>query len=196
MAKAASRSASTVADLLRLDEEERFHELIDGELVRKADPSFEHGDAQAAMSHLLFPFRRPGGGDGPGGWWFASEVEIRLGSDVCRPDLAGWRRDRVPERPRGVPVEVRPDFVCEILSASNRRVDLVKKKRIYHDHHVGHYWIVDPDLETLTVHRWHADGYLEVLAAERHQRVRAEPFQAIELAVGVLFGDDEVRPQT
>jgi hypothetical protein len=41
------------------------------------------------------------------------------------------------------------------------------------------------------VHRWHADGYLEVLAAERVQRVRAEPFDAIELDVGVLLGDDE-----
>jgi Uma2 family endonuclease len=73
---------------------------------------------------------------------------------------------------------------------------LVKKKRIHHQHRVLHYWIVDPEVETLTVHRWHSDGYLEVLAAERGQRVRAEPFDAIEIEVGILFGDDEAEAQS
>jgi len=88
-----------------------------------------------------------------------------------------------------VPIVVKPDWVCEILS-KNRNRDLVKKKRIYHAHQVDHYWIVDPVNETLSVQRWHADGYVEVLIAERGERVRAEPFGAIELQVGVLFGDD------
>ncbi len=57
--------------------------------------------------------------------------------------------------------------------------------------HIGHYWLVDPAEQTLAVYRWHPDGYLEVLAAERGQRVRAEPFEAIEFSVGVLFDDDE-----
>lgn len=83
-----------------------------------------------------------------------------------------------------------PDWTCEILS-TNKRNDLVKKKRIYHAHHVDHYWIIDPVDETLLVYRWHEDGYVEVLAAERGDRVRAEPFDAIELRVGVLFGDDD-----
>jgi Uma2 family endonuclease len=188
MSFAAGRRA-TAEDLLAIPEERRFHELIDGEIVQKANPSFEHGDAQGVLSHVLFPFRRAGGP--PGGWWFASEVEIRIGEHICRPDVSGWRRDRVPERPSGAPVGVVPDWICEILSPSNKRIDLVKKKRIYHDHHVSHYWIVDPELETLAVNRWHSDGYLEVLAAERGQRVRAEPFDAIEIEVGLLFGDDE-----
>jgi Uma2 family endonuclease len=191
MSNPAPRPRATVADLLSIAEDERYHELVDGELVRKADPSFEHGDAQGTISHLLFPFRRRGGGRGPGGWWFASEVEVRLGDELCRPDVAGWRRDRVPQRPKGSPVEAVPDFVCEILSASNKRVDLIKKKRTYHRNQVGHYWIVDPEVESLTVNRWHTDGYLEVLVAERGQRVRAEPFEAIEFAVGLLFGEDE-----
>jgi Uma2 family endonuclease len=65
-----------------------------------------------------------------------------------------------------------PEWTCELLSSSNKRIDLIQKKRIYHAHRVAHYWIVDPDLETLTVHRWHADGYLDVLPAERGQRLR------------------------
>jgi Uma2 family endonuclease len=85
---------------------------------------------------------------------------------------------------------VRPDWVCEVLS-TNRRNDLVKKKRCYHRHGVPHYWIVDPADEVLSVNRWTPDGYLEVLVADQSERVRAEPFDAIELQVGVLFGDDE-----
>ncbi len=80
--------------------------------------------------------------------------------------------------------------MCEILS-TNKRNDLILKKRAYHRAGVAHYWIIDPIEETLAVYRWHADGYVEVLIAERNDRVRAEPFDAIELRLGVLFGDDE-----
>jgi Uma2 family endonuclease len=91
--------------------------------------------------------------------------------------------------PADVPITIVPDWICEILSL-NRRYDLLEKKRVYHRHHVGHDWIVDPVEETLAVHRWHPDGSVEVLVADRTERVRAELFDAIELAVGVLFGDD------
>lgn len=194
MSSAAPLRRATLEDFFAMPEDERFHELLDGVIVQKATPSFEHGDAQGAISHLLFPFRRPPGGPGPRGWWIGTEIEVQLAEHVCRPDVTGWRRERVPERPRGSPVRHVPDWTCEILSSSNKRIDLVRKKRLYHAHRVAHYWIVDPDLEILTVHRWHADGYLDVLAAERGQRVRAEPFDQIELSVGVLFGDDEDAP--
>ena len=83
--------------------------------------------------------------------------------------------------------------MCEILS-TNKRNDLIKKKRTYHQHHVGHYWLVDPAELTLMVYRWSAVGYIDVLSAEAGERVRAEPFDAIELVVGSLFAefdDDE-----
>jgi Uma2 family endonuclease len=83
-----------------------------------------------------------------------------------------------------------PDWICEILS-TNRSNDLVKKKRVYHQCQIPHYWIIDPAEQTLAVHRWSPDGYTEVLAAQREEVVRAEPFDAVELSVGVLFGDDE-----
>jgi Uma2 family endonuclease len=185
------RPRATIADLFAIPEEKRFHELIDGEIVEKGAATVEHGMAQAALAtHLNGPFGRRPGGRWPGGWWFAIDVDIRFGEDVCRPDVMAWRRDRVPERPRGTLVSVRPDWACEILS-TNRRNDLVRKKHIYHRHEVGHYWILDPEEETLAVSRWHPDGYLEILAAESGNRVRAEPFDAIELPVGALFGKEE-----
>src|SRR5204863_75200 len=82
-------------------------------------PGGEHGGSQAELVGELVPsFGRGPGGRGPGGWWFATEVEVRLGEQVCRPDIVGWRRDKVPERPRGTLVSIVPDWTCEILSNS------------------------------------------------------------------------------
>jgi Uma2 family endonuclease len=88
---------------------------------------------------------------------------------------------------------IRPDWVAEVLSTSNAGNDLVKKLRTLHRHGVPHYWIVDPEHRTLTVMRWTPDGYLTALTAEEHDVVRAEPFDAIDLHVAMLFGgqDDE-----
>ena len=191
MSNVAKARACTVADLLTIPEEHRRHELIDGVLVEKEAASGRHGGAQVRLARRLGPYDRRPGGRGPGGWWFATEVEILLtDTQVFRPDVAGWRRERMAVLPSEVPIALRPDWICEILS-KNRRNDLITKKRAYHRHEVGHYWLLDPVDDTLAVHRWHPDGYVEVLVADRDERVRAEPFDAIEFRVGVLFGDDD-----
>jgi Uma2 family endonuclease len=124
-----------------------------------------------------------------------TEVEVQLDArDVYRPDVVGWRRERAAERPSGTPIVLRPDWVCEVLSPRNTRNDTLKKMRGYQRSGVPHYWIVDPAEETLTVYRWTPDGYLVALKAERGERVRAEPFEAVELEVGVLFGDEPDEP--
>ncbi len=186
---------ATIEDFLAIPESERFHELIDGRLVRKADPSAEHGDGQSrVVGWLKTPFQRPPGRGGPGGWWILTEVEIRFAAgEIVRPDVSGWRRELMPTRPTGFPVAQRPDWVCEVLSPSNPGHDRVKKLHVYHREHVGHYWIVDPREEILTVMRWAEAGFTTVLAAERGDTVRAEPFDAIEIEVGTLFGDDPSR---
>jgi Uma2 family endonuclease len=182
---------ATVADLLAIPEEERFHEIIDGELVRKAVPSGKHGVAQSQVVIAVGPYFRRPRPPGPGGWWFATEVEIQLAPDqIYRPDVVGWLRERLAEPPEQIPITVRPDWVCEVLSPSNKRNDTIKKRRIYHRYGLPHYWIVDPVEETLEIFRWHTDGYLQVLAAERGDRVSPEPFNAVDLQVGVLFGED------
>lgn len=185
---------ATVADLLAIPEEDRRHEIIDGVLVEKGAATFPHGIAQGQVRQWLGPYNRRPGGPSPGGWWFVSEVEIVLeSSQVYRPDLTGWRRERLAVPPDW-PVSTRPDWVCEVLS-TNRHNDLVKKKRGLHRHQVPHYWIIDPVDQTLTVYRWHPDGYIEVLIADGTQRVRAEPFTDVELKVGIMFGDDDDEPQ-
>jgi Uma2 family endonuclease len=186
------RRPVTLSDFYAIPEGTRFHELIAGELIQKASPSGEHGDAQAGVvAALRPPFQRQPGGGGPGGWWIATEVEVLLQSDeVVRPDVLGWRRERCPERPTGTPVRVCPDWICEVISPTRAKDDTVRKLRLYHRVAIGHYWIVDPRDATLTVMRWSREGYVTLLVAERPEVVRAEPFEAVELSVGTLFGED------
>ena len=103
----------------------------------------------------------------------AIQVELER-SRVLIPDLAGWRRERLPRLPDSRPVRVRPDWVCEIVSPTSARRDRVRKMNVYHAAGVPHYWLIDPQDETLTVYRWTAEGYLHVLGATREDRVRAE----------------------
>jgi len=184
--------ARTLADLLAMAEDERRrHELVEGAILERGAASGEHAAVQRRLSARIDPFERRPGGRWPGGWWFGTEADIYFDEEnTLRPDVAGWRRERVPEQPKGMPVMIRPDWVCEILS-TNRRNDLIRKKRVYHRHRVPHYWVVDPAEESLNVLRWTADGYFEILAAERGEVVRAEPFEAMALKVGLLFGDEE-----
>lgn len=184
--------AKTLQDWLALPDDARV-ELIDGEFVEKAAPTFEHGRAQAhTVGALGGPFdRRMGGPGGPGGWWIVTEVDILLDGRVYRPDIAGWRRERANAPFKERPVSVRPDWICEVVSDSNRTTDTVTKLRRYHQAGVPHYWIIDQLDRTLTVHRHMNEGYLVAVRASAGERVRAEPFDAIELSISVLLGDDE-----
>lgn len=188
-----ARTKATLAEFFAIPEDRRFHELIGGEIIEKAAPSGAHGGAQGSViSAIAPPFqRRSGSGSGPGGWWIAPEVEVLLETgEIVRPDVVGWRRERSPERPTGFPVKLRPDWVCEVISPTRANDDTVKKLRLYHAVKIPHYWLVDTRDETLTVMRWSEPGYITVIRAERGEVVRPEPFEAIELAVGTLFGDD------
>jgi Uma2 family endonuclease len=192
----ASRPRASAEDLVAREGEKPYFEVVDGEMVQKAAPSWEHGNVQIHLGVLIGgPFGRRGGGppNTPGGWWLATECHVELEThQVFCPDVVGWRRDRVPEHPHGMPVRIRPDWICEVLSPSNAKTDLVKKFHVLQRCAVPHYWVVDPEREVLTVHRWTEKGYLVALQATRGETVRAEPFDAIELRVGQLFGDDPV----
>ena len=189
---------ASFADLLLIPEESRRHEVLDGEIVEKALPRGEHGVSQAHVAHTVIDLgrsqRRLGGASREPGWWFATEPTIELSRHgVVQPDVAGWRRDRMPTSPSGYPLKLRPDWVCEIMCDSDaRRRDGLQKRRIYADHDVPFYWLIDTERSTLTILAL-ADrgGYVELLTASRTDRVRAAPFDLVELQVGVLFGDDE-----
>jgi Uma2 family endonuclease len=191
VAAAPKVTGATFADLARLGDVRA--EIIHGSIVEKASPSFRHGRAQSSLGRFVGRRydRRPGG-RWPGGWWIATEVDVEYAPhELFCHDLVGWRRERVPQPPRERPVRIRPDWVCEILSPSNEKRDLVDKMRVLREAGVPHYWILRPDEKVLVGHRLEPNGYLVALTASTGDTVRAEPFDAVELPVGVLFGDED-----
>jgi Uma2 family endonuclease len=120
---------ATIEDLLAVPESQRA-ELINGDLIYHPQPFPRHGQAQRSLGSILGPFGRKSGEEGPGGWWILTEAGVRYATNAaCRHDLAGWKRERLPMLLDDEYVSVTPDWVCEILSPSNRSNDLVRKKR-------------------------------------------------------------------
>lgn len=127
------------------------------------------------------------GDGGPGGWWIAVEPEVHLGRDVFVPDVAGWRRERVPEYLRGAAWEVVPDWVCEVLSPRTARFDRATKLPAYAQHGVEWAWLVDPAAQTLEIMRLER-GYWMVLATHSGDAVvRPQPFDAVDFPLDTLW---------
>jgi Uma2 family endonuclease len=183
---------ATFADLAALGEETRA-EIIHGVISEKAAPTFDHSHTQRAAGGALGRrFSRGPGGRWPGGWWIGTETHVEYAAhEVCCHDVVGWRRDRVPAPPAGWPVAIRPDWVCEIVSPKHEKREVVDKLRILHRGEVPHYWILDPQTRILRVHRYSPAGYIVVVTAGADETVRAEPFDAVETKVAVLFGDED-----
>lgn len=161
-------------------------EIVNGELHVSPRPALPHTSAASALGEELGPpFRR--GRGGPGGWIILDEPEIHLGRDVVVPDLAGWRRERVPELPDEPFFALAPDWACEVLSPSTRRFDRTRKLWVYARERVSHIWFVEPVEQLLEVLRLDGEIYQIVMTAGGDAKVRAEPFDAIELDLSILW---------
>jgi Uma2 family endonuclease len=169
-------------------------EIIDGELVLSPRPAFPHAISTYALNDELISLRQ-GDGGGTGGWFFLFEPELHLANDVVVPDLAAWRRDRIPAERTGAATTVAPDWVCETLSKSTQRIDRVKKVPIYAREGIGHVWLLDERVRLLEVYRLNtrSGAYDLVDAFGEGQVVRAEPFTELELRLSSLFRDLPVR---
>lgn len=166
-------------------------EILDGELYTSPRPAPRHADAGSGLGGALRgPFDR--GRGGPGGWRILFEPELHLASDVVVPDLAGWRRERLPVLPEEAYFSLAPDWVCEVLSPSTAAMDRVKKLSIYARERVPHVWLVDPIARTLEVLRLE-DGRWTILATWSGLTViRAQPFDAIDLDLSLLWEDPQL----
>ena len=161
-------------------------ELVEGALVLQPRPASRHALAVSALTAKVGgPNHHDEGG--PGGWWILGEPELHLGRDVLVPDLAGWRRERMPEFPDAAFFEMPPDWVCEVLSPSTRRHDLTGKRNIYRTHGVGHLWFVDPDARLLEAFRAGPDGWTLLGAVADDEAVTFEPFTATPFGLATLW---------
>lgn len=188
MAEAAVRQA-TYADLEAVPEH-LVAEIIDGVLETHPRPRPRHAMAASDLSSVLgTPFRY--GRGGPGGWIFMIEPELHLGPDVVVPDLAGWRRARMPTEPEDAFITTPPDWVCEILSPSTTRLDRGPKRRIYAEAGIGHLWLLDPAAGVLEGFAL-ADGRWVLLATiQRGETVALPPFDAVPFPLDDLFPFDD-----
>jgi Uma2 family endonuclease len=158
-------------------------EIIDGELFTSPRPASPHARVTTVLGgDLLGAFDRPPADPAsPGGWWFLVEPELHFGDDVLVPDLAGWRRSRLPVLPNVVAFTLAPDWVCEVISPSTGVLDRGRKMRVYAREQVPHLWIVDPILRTLEVYRLEDARWIVASTHGGTDVVRAEPFDAVEL---------------
>lgn len=179
------KSRATYADLEKVPEH-LVAEIIDGELMTHPRPSFRHGAAATSLAdELTGPFQK--GRGGPGGWIFIVEPEIKFGSDILVPDIAGWRRERLSSHIERNYFEVVPDWVCEILSASTEKRDRTIKKRTYAAGDVSHFWMIDPRLQLLEVFELRAGLWTEIGAWNSDEIVSAPPFDAISISLADLW---------
>jgi Uma2 family endonuclease len=165
-------------------------EIVDGELHVSPRPAPRHAVAGSSLGVLVGgPYQH--GRGGPGGWWILGEPELHLGRDVLVPDLAGWRRARMPRMPSTAYFPLAPDWVCEVLSPSTASLDRVKKLTIYAREQVAHAWLIDPVARTLEVLRLEAGRWTILATHTGSDVVRADPFAEIELELESLWADTE-----
>ena len=161
-------------------------EIVDGELNVSPRPTSLHARTATEISgELVPPFGR--GRGGPGGWIILIEPELHFGADVLVPDLAGWRRERMPELPDAPFLELAPDWVCEVLSPSTALFDKKRKVPIYARESVRPVWLADPLARSLEVLRLDGVSYRVAGTFGGDDPARIEPFDAIEFDVATLW---------
>jgi Uma2 family endonuclease len=176
---------ATYDDLVKLADN-LVAEIVDGELHASPRPALRHSRAESSLERAIGgPY--DDGIDGPGGWWILTEPELHLGPHVLVPDLAGWRRTRMPEVPDAAYATLAPDWVCEVLSPSTASFDRVRKLAVYAREAVAHVWFVDPALGTLEALKLDGARWVLVGSYAGNEVVRVEPFDEIALKLARLW---------
>jgi Uma2 family endonuclease len=188
----AARARATAADLQTLPDNV-VGEIVHGVLETHPRPAPRHAAGAGELNfELLGPFRR--GIGGPGGWIILPEPQLHLGLDVLVPDLAAWRRERLPHLGDAPYISIAPDWVCEVLSPSTARLDRGAKRDIYAREGVAHLWLLDPAERILECFSLTAGHWLLAATFSGDDEVRAAPFDAISFSLSNLFPYDPPEP--
>jgi len=185
MAEPARRKA-TYEDLYSIPEN-MTGEIIDGELYVTPRPARRHAIAASVLGGEILPPYHLGRGGGPGGWIILDEPEIGLEEDILVPDLAGWRKERFPFNEPHNWISVVPDWLCEVLSPSTLRKDKIKKMPAYARHGVPYFWLIDPQIRSLDVLKLESGKWVVLGVYAEDDKVRAEPFQEVEIDLGAFW---------
>ena len=182
-----ARHRSLYEDLEALPEGLRG-EIIDGQLYTQPRPAPRHAVAASnLLAELIGPYSR--GKAGPGGWWIVIEPELHFVRDVevMVPDVAGWRRTRMPSLPTDQRYEVYPDWICEVLSPSTCSKDREIKMPLYAKYGVTDAWVIDPVAGTLEAYQRSGSEWTQLGTYGAEVVVSAQPFEAARFRVGDLW---------
>lgn len=180
------RRPATYDDLLEVPDH-LVAEIVAGDLVASPRPGGPHSLAASVLGiDLGGPYHT--GRGGPGGWWILDEPELHLGADVLVPDLAGWRRERMPDPPASPAFTIPPDWICEVITPGTERLDRTRKLPAYARADVAYAWLVNPLSRTLEVFRLESGRWVLVSTHADDEIVHAEPFEAAEVDLLVLWG--------
>ena len=163
-------------------------EILNGQLHTQPRPTGPHTRAQTELSIDIGSAYGRGRG-GPGGWWILVEPELHfvIDQEVAVPDLAGWRKERMPQIPQGHRFEVVPDWVCEILSPSTASKDREVKMPLYARYGVAYAWLVDPERRTLEAYGLDNGGWRLLAEASDRDAIAVAPFDALTLDLANLW---------
>lgn len=183
-----SARPKTLYERLESLPDELIAEIIDGQLHTQPRPKPAHAVAASNLAaELIGPYSRAIGG--PGGWWiiFEPELHFRRDVEVLVPDLAAWKRERMPELPPDQRLEVRPDWICEVLSPSTRSKDREIKMPLYARYGVPYVWLVDPKVHTLETYQLRGTELARTGTFAAAASPAAAPFEAAAFRVGDLW---------
>ena len=182
---ATARKFATYEDLFDLPDH-LVGEIIHGQLITHPRPAPKHAVVSSSIGgELVGPFQK--GRGGPGGWWILDEPELHLGPHILVPDLAGWRRERLPVIPDTAFFTLSPDWVCEVLSPGTARTDRADKMPLYAEYGVPFLWLIDPAPQTLEVFVLRDGRWLLEHVYQEDDEVRAVPFDAITFPLADLW---------
>jgi Uma2 family endonuclease len=185
---ARTRERATYNDLLKAPEH-LTAELVDGELFLSPQPAGPHNRFVSALGMDIGSAYDRGRG-GPGGWWIVDEPEIHfdLNERVVVPDLAGWRRERMPIYPEDHKYTIAPDWICEVLSPSTFRWDRDVKLPLYAEYEVPWVWYVQPVQRYVEIRKLIGGELSLIERYDGNAKFRAEPFMEVEIDLGSIWG--------
>ncbi len=161
-------------------------EVIDGALRTQPRPAPRHARASSSLGAKIGgPFDYDAGG--PGGWWIVDEPELHLSEDILVPDLAGWRRERMPDYPDTAWFAIAPDWICEVLSPGTRKIDLHEKRPIYAREGVCWLWFADPLARGLEAFQLRDERWPLIASLKNSAPVSVPPFEATTFSLADLW---------
>jgi Uma2 family endonuclease len=180
------RRPATYQDYLDAPEE-KFAQLIGGALYLPSRPSTHQWAVTQLGVRLFRHFCKDR--KGPEGWLICHGPELHFEGDVLVPDHVGWRNARLPKPmpEEWIDLKVVPDWVCEVLTAETRALDLTLKRDRCRDMGIPFLWHIDPDARLLEAFALEDGCWRLVAALADDAEVRLPPFEAIGFSSAELW---------